>query len=658
MGKYKSKHRVRVVLSDLKEPEFSLGALLGHSNSTGDDARKKKKKKNKPSPLSDDEESFNDPRGIGNFIKMLETKYCGHAGMRSGQGGEEGGSKKRAHKHDLYDLDDDIIDDSALHEVFEKQHEAQSVLTKYSGFFVNRGNLDVVGRKEGGEEGGKKKRGRKSGGEGGRKKPKGNDSGRGVGGVTAGGEDTKNGGGVGGDGGENEGKAKKIKKLQKQHQQKVGGGEVGDDMSVVSNSNSSMAFGGGGGGGSVGSNASSSNNITTKNKAKGAEMQAVALVTFQDAVKKWREEQQQSSSPDPAAAAEAAAGAVTEGVAGTAAGATAGVAAGAGLDELPLALRPAALAFDLVMRRPAGEKKYKSTHPGDNGLSPLYIDKLQALLLLGGKGREGGRAWRKGLAEAAVGRVRVLNGLMEECLVGFRRQYEVKLERLTKRACSNSNSSSSKMERGEEGMEGQQDEAMPPPKSVALDMKLKQCLYTLLTSLKERSSIQVLFAGRGLEGGAEGEEAEGLLPLVPVKHEEEERKVLTTLAMMWPEEGMKIPRLRRAFNDYKGRQQLLQSVNGADAAGGGGKGGGSDEAGALVQKKAQPKENGITVSAHAKLKKTSPTTMATTKTTKKTQNKVVTVATKQRAGPCKGSFQGLQRIPFNAADFEQEARND
>ena len=39
MGKYKPKHRVRVVLSDLKDPEFSLGALLGHSNSSGEDAR-------------------------------------------------------------------------------------------------------------------------------------------------------------------------------------------------------------------------------------------------------------------------------------------------------------------------------------------------------------------------------------------------------------------------------------------------------------------------------------------------------------------------------------------------------------------------------------------------------------------------------------------
>jgi len=39
MGKHKHKHRVRVVLSDLEEPEFSLGALLGRSNSTGEDAR-------------------------------------------------------------------------------------------------------------------------------------------------------------------------------------------------------------------------------------------------------------------------------------------------------------------------------------------------------------------------------------------------------------------------------------------------------------------------------------------------------------------------------------------------------------------------------------------------------------------------------------------
>eukprot|EP00624_Nannochloropsis_granulata_P000788 evm.model.NODE_13296_length_10878_cov_27.487865.3 len=246
---------------------------------------------------------------------------------------------------------------------------------------------------------------------------------------------------------------------------------------------------------------------------------------------------------------------------------------------------------------------------------------------------------------------------MEECLVEFRRHYEVKKERIAKRASSNSNSSSSKEEGGKEGMEGRKDEAMPPPKSVALDMKLKQCMYTLLTCLKERSSIQVLFAGQGPEGGAEGEEAEGLLPSVPVKHEEEERKVLTILAEMWPEEGMKISRLRRAFNDYKGRQQLLQSVNGADASGGGGKGGGS-EGGALVLKKALPKENGIIASEHAKLKKTSSTTMATTKTTTKTKKKVVTVAAKQRTGPWKGCFKGLQRIPFNAADFEQEARND
>lgn len=77
----------------LPHPHYPFHPSLSSSCS------KKKKKKNKPSPLSDDEESFNDPRGIGNFIKMLETKYCGHAGMRSGQGGEEGGSKKRAHKH-------------------------------------------------------------------------------------------------------------------------------------------------------------------------------------------------------------------------------------------------------------------------------------------------------------------------------------------------------------------------------------------------------------------------------------------------------------------------------------------------------------------------------------------------------------------------------
>ena len=39
MGKHKRKHRVRVVLSDLEDPEFSLGALLGRNNSTGEDAR-------------------------------------------------------------------------------------------------------------------------------------------------------------------------------------------------------------------------------------------------------------------------------------------------------------------------------------------------------------------------------------------------------------------------------------------------------------------------------------------------------------------------------------------------------------------------------------------------------------------------------------------
>lgn len=39
MGKHKHKHRVRIVLSDLEDPEFSLGALLGRSNSTGEDAR-------------------------------------------------------------------------------------------------------------------------------------------------------------------------------------------------------------------------------------------------------------------------------------------------------------------------------------------------------------------------------------------------------------------------------------------------------------------------------------------------------------------------------------------------------------------------------------------------------------------------------------------
>jgi hypothetical protein len=530
----------------------------------------------------------------------------------------------------MYELDDGFVDDSELYEVFEKQHEAQSILTKYSGFFVNKGELELVGHKEDGEEGGKekKKRGRKSGGEGGgigggggggggAKKPKGGGGG--------GGEDDENGGGGGGDEGGNGGKVKKAKKQQQQQQQKAGGGGAGDDMSVVSNSSSTMASGGG----SVGGSSTSS---TSSNKAKGAEMQAAALATFREAVEKWQKEQQQSSSSSSAPP----------------------------LDELPLPLRPAALALDLVMRRPAGEKKYKSTHPGENGLSSLYIDMLQALLPLGGGGREGGRAWRKGLTEAAVGRVRVLKGLIEESLVEFRRHYDVKKERIAKRASSSSSSSSSSKEGGgEEGGEGGGEGAMPPPKSVVLDMKLKQCMFTLLTSLKERNSVQVLFAGQGREGGAEGGEAEGLLPLVPTKHEEEERKALTTLAEMWPEEGMKIPRLRRAFNDYKGKQQLLQSVNGsaagaaaAAAAAGGGNGG--KVGGVSVLKKVVPKtdvEGGVAAPAHAKLKK------KTSSTTTTTIKKKVSV-TKKRTGPWKGSFMGLQRIPFNAADFEQEARND
>lgn len=48
---------------------------------------------------------------------------------------------------DEYDLDDDFIDDSDLLEVFEKQEQAENAITKYKGFFVNCGDLEISGHK-------------------------------------------------------------------------------------------------------------------------------------------------------------------------------------------------------------------------------------------------------------------------------------------------------------------------------------------------------------------------------------------------------------------------------------------------------------------------------------------------------------------------------
>jgi hypothetical protein len=72
---------------------------------------------------------------------------------------------------EYYDLDDPFIDDSELMEVFERQEEAEATVTKYHGFFVNHGDLEVsmsVVRDDslGGKEPKKRQRKKAAGGEG------------------------------------------------------------------------------------------------------------------------------------------------------------------------------------------------------------------------------------------------------------------------------------------------------------------------------------------------------------------------------------------------------------------------------------------------------------------------------------------------------------
>jgi hypothetical protein len=62
-----------------------------------------------------------------------------------GTGGLIGAVCTRAgFKNEDYDLDDGFVDDSELLEVFEKQEEANTTVTKYNGFFVNSGDLEVA----------------------------------------------------------------------------------------------------------------------------------------------------------------------------------------------------------------------------------------------------------------------------------------------------------------------------------------------------------------------------------------------------------------------------------------------------------------------------------------------------------------------------------
>lgn len=171
MGK-KRRLRFHVSLSDMEDPMVSLkdlakeqGVSLGkskHENGYQPDER--------PAKLRELYKG-------GNVIEIIQRKYCGHAGVRDesdeedeevvgGQGGAEGADRpkkrrKRGFKNEDYDLDDGFVDDSELLEVFEKQEEATTTVTKYNGFFVNSGDLEVALKLPREAEAGKEPRKRK-----------------------------------------------------------------------------------------------------------------------------------------------------------------------------------------------------------------------------------------------------------------------------------------------------------------------------------------------------------------------------------------------------------------------------------------------------------------------------------------------------------------
>lgn len=61
---------------------------------------------------------------------------------------------------DEYDLDDWFIDDSELVEIFDQQEETEATATKYTGFFVNHGPIEVSQINGKGPAEGGKRRGR------------------------------------------------------------------------------------------------------------------------------------------------------------------------------------------------------------------------------------------------------------------------------------------------------------------------------------------------------------------------------------------------------------------------------------------------------------------------------------------------------------------
>ena len=478
--------------------------------------------------------------GGGGFMTQLQQKYCGHARLQSDDDSSAGGGgtkkrKKRTPADDMYELDDDFIDDSELFEVFEKQEEAETVVTKYSGFFVNKGELEIEkppprepepAPKE------KKKRIRN-------RASTGNANGEG-----------------GGSSKENEGSAVMKK----------------------------AGVGGGGGGSTTSSLAGDSNSVNESAAAN----EAAAMATFQGQVAAWLQ-----------------------------------LHGGTVSAELPQALALPALALDLVMRRRGGTSAalYKSTGPGEAGISLLYITTvLQPAFGLAGGMEDASAAWRDGLVKAAVRRVKELQRTIEDGKAEFKRQYDAKQVQLASKipaAPKPADAVGVGEGGGGAGGGGGEGDMAAPATPVPIFQKLKQLMYSVLTSLKEKNAIQVLYAGEG-----RGQEDGALLPLVAPNFAVEEKLLLTQLANTWPNDTMKLPRLRRAFNQYKN----------SEGTGDGGGGGGSSGAG----KKPSAPKDGAAGGAGAGAKK------------KPSAKK------KKPKGPWKGSFASIQSQPYNAADFEVE----
>lgn len=523
---------------------------------------------------------------------------------------------------DMYELDDDFIDDSALFEMFEKQHEAQSVVTKYTGFFVNKGDLEVIGHKDGsraslgpgpGKE--RKKKARKSGGERdapGKKKRTG--------------EGEEGSGGIGEGGGHAKGRKTKGGKA----------GPGGDEGSVVSTGSTKTA---GEGGGSTSSKQSQ--------KIKGREMEGAALREFKGRVAEWgRGGQGEKAKTSDTGTAES----IPSTWLPLEDDGSSAVSVKKDSEGLPPSLRGAALALDVVMRRKGGEPRWRSAQPGEQGMSSSYVDTVLQPAFPLKMGKEQNvesirKAWRKGLAEAALARVKELDTSIEKSLNDFRRHYELKKQRLLKRSSAGGKTEGKVGEEHEEGKEqGKDMQGMPPPRSVALDAKLKHYIVTLLSSLKERCNIQALYAGQGIEGGADQVEAGGSLPRVAPRYEEEERRTLLALADTWPNGEMKIPRLRRALNAYKGKQKLLQSVAGV-AGGGPGREEKVEAAGGTSSTSSKE--------SHGKDRKGGKGLVDKVMTGKKVKK---TAEVRKQVGPRKGSFVNLQVRPYDPKDFEVDAK--